>query len=422
MGVLVVLLAARPALGGFASGGERDGAVRRLVTVVRAPDADAASREITTRIIAELMADGVPVMALTCAPEDAACAALSDGRTLGTVVVQGHGVSRTVEVRVESGPDANRVHRLAAEASGRGPAALAVRTVELLRAMSLDGDETSTAERPMRPMRPMPTPSTSLSSPPPPPLLPWPSRSSSPSPTGGIRRASLGEPATAPPPPPLAAPVRAGTTGATDATATQVRVAPTSVLAAPVAPTAARPAHSLNLTATVGAAMIGSFSGLNNGFGPTARVGRQISDDRFMLSLFLLGPAFGKDQQNAAGNIVVMQGLVAIDLDVHAPTGKRVMFRAGVGSGFYVIRVSGQPALAFMGGDTIAIGRSDSAVSIAISGSAGLVAKLHPDVGVFVDARLFVISPTPVVLLGGSEVGRAGNPGIVLASGIEVRL
>jgi hypothetical protein len=40
----------------------------------------------------------------------------------------------------------------------------------------------------------------------------------------------------------------------------------------------------------------------------------------------------------------------------------------------------------------------------------------------FVDARLFLVTPTPVVLLNGVEVGRAGNPGLVVTSGIELRI
>jgi hypothetical protein len=71
---------------------------------------------------------------------------------------------------------------------------------------------------------------------------------------------------------------------------------------------------------------------------------------------------------------------------------------------------------------TMIAGRSTGAFSALLSWSAGVVANLRSDMGIFLDARLFVLTPTPQVNLSGMEVGRAANPQLTLTTGLEFRL
>lgn len=367
MGLAVALLGESASGAGFAPVSDNPGA-RPLVAVARARDADGICQEIATRIVAELMADGVPVMALTCATIDAACLAIPDTRAAATVLVQRWGGIPGVEVRAgdairtdrgrsRTGPDSGRVQRLAEADSGGGPAALAVRTVELLRAMLLEGVDA-----------PAPAPSSV---------------------------------------PPVRA--QAATEQLSDSEGVPEG---TWVLSLPSAPTGPH-----KIVITVGVAMIGSFAGLGAGFGPALRFGRRTLD-HVDLSVFLAGPAFARDQHNPMGSVTVSQELAAIEADLLAMPWNGVVLRTGAGIGLYHIHVDGhvQP------GDSVLTGTSGAGSSAAVIWSAGAVANLRPDVGLFLDARLFLVTPTPVVLLNGSEVGRAGNPGIVLTSGIELRI
>jgi hypothetical protein len=61
---------------------------RAMVAVVKAPDADGACQEIVTRIVAELMADGVSVVALTCPAADPTCLTGSGARVSAVVLVR----------------------------------------------------------------------------------------------------------------------------------------------------------------------------------------------------------------------------------------------------------------------------------------------------------------------------------------------
>ena len=108
---------------------------------------------------------------------------------------------------------------------------------------------------------------------------------------------------------------------------------------------------------------------------------------------------------------------------------RRFVLRVGIGAGVYHISINGRPPQdagfpvdAVPPGTTFVTGRNTGALSGLLSWSAGVVANLRPHIGVFLDGRMFVLTPTPVVSLSGLEVGRVGNPQISLSAGLEFRL
>jgi hypothetical protein len=344
---------------------------QRLVAVVRSPDADGASQEIATRIVAELMADGIPVVVLTCSSVDPVCMAVSGTPVSAIVLVQrqNNNVS-AVEVRAggavakERGAwspavlDGGRVQRVADGEAGGSPAALAIRTVELLRAMLIEVSEQQ-ADAPTGPA----------------------GHQTSETPAAVVHQT-----------------VDTGTRGLL-----------------PIGPR--------NLTLSMGLAVFGGLQGLSTSYGPTLSLGRRTSD-HVLLSAVLAGPSFGRDQKGVSGTVSVRHELAMLQADLLGLFLNRFVLRAGFGAGVYHVHIQGQSN----GGDfdpftgqPLHPGRSDGAFAGLLAWSAGAAVNLWPDVGLFVDGRLFVLTPTPVVLLDTFEVGRVGNPGVVVTSGLELR-
>jgi hypothetical protein len=356
-----------------------DGERRRLVAVIRAPDADGGCQEIVTRIIAELMAGGVPVVALTCPSDDLECMAVSGVSVSAIVLVQRRNNIRAVEVRAgavfeSSGRpspvvarDFGRVQRVADSESGGGASALAVRTVELLRAMLMEVADSSSAS------------------------------SSS---------ASTGDP------------------GPAADVAVRQSIDPEPVSGTKVKEKSAPvPTGSHNFTIKVGAAVIGGFSRLDAAYGPALSVGR-LTSPHVLLSVTLAGPAFGRDQSNELGTVSIRHEMAKLEASLVGLFWNRLVLRAGVGGGLYHIHVDGQinnGGGMFVDLPPPSMG-SAGAFSWLLSWSAGIVANLRPDFGLFLDGGLFVLTPTQVIKLGGLEVGRAGSPGMVVTGGVELRL
>ncbi|MBC8132719.1 MAG: hypothetical protein H7X95_07035, partial [Deltaproteobacteria bacterium] len=225
--------------------------VGRVVAVIRAPGADSVCQEIVTRIVAELMTDGVPVVALTCPTDEAAqadCLAVAGTRVSAVVAVHRRDDIRSVEVRtgvtavslsqrsggLVSAKAGGRVHRLADSGTGAVPAALAIRTVELLKAMSVEAVD-SEPETPVEEPKAQPVDLESI------------------------------------------------------------QVATKSVDSRPFGSNSVVPVGPRNITMSVGAMVFGGFAQLASAYGPTLTVGRRTSD-HVLLSLVLAGPMFAGDQ------------------------------------------------------------------------------------------------------------------------------
>jgi hypothetical protein len=355
---------------------------RTMIAVVRTPDADRGCQEIVNRIVAELMADGVSVVALTCPAGDPTCLAGSGARVSAIVLVQVRDNVRAVEVHasetasgrmvpatVTAASSTARVQRVADADTGGAPATLAVRTVEMLRAMLVEGPDTGPA----------------------------------------VRRTAAVTPA-----PPM------------------VRARPQKEEEdeedSPPAATGLVAVGPFNLTMNVGVAMFTGAGGLNNAFGPAFSIGRRTSD-HIVLSLALAGPGFARDQSNVAGSVSVRREMAAFQADVIGLFLGHLVLRGGMAAGVSHIAIEGHPVNGGFssppggfGAPTIVSGRSTGAFSGLLSWSAGLVANWRPDMGIFVDARLFVLTPTPQVNLNGVAVGRAANPQLALTAGLEFRL
>ena len=108
----------------------------------------------------------VSVVALTCPAAAPTCVAGSGARVSAIVLVQVHDNVRAVEVHASESaspgrmvaasatPSAARVQRVADADTGGAPATLAVRTVEMLRAMLVEAPDASPAIRRAAPVAP----------------------------------------------------------------------------------------------------------------------------------------------------------------------------------------------------------------------------------------------------------------------------
>ena len=350
-----------------------------MVAVVRAADADVPSQEVAMRIIAELMASGVPVVALTCEPGAPTCASIAGERVLATVVVARHDDVPAIEVHPGGSlrrasavlvgtpaPPVGSYRAGGALAAGEGPGALAVRAVELVRVILLEVSDS--VEEPDR-----------------------------------------GAAASAGTAPPVGQAVsrRAAPPADDDDAVGADRDAP--------------PPEAARLAGRMGALALGSLNGLSTGYGPALSVAHRTAR-HVGLSLLLAGPAFGTDRFSADGSHVsVRQELVVAGADLVGSLGTRWIVGTGFGVGAYHVQVTGHPTNLVFNAPA-SVGRSTGGFSTMLTWSVSAVANLRHDVGLFVDGRLFVLTPTPVVLLNGTEIGRAGNPGLLVTAGIELRI
>jgi hypothetical protein len=351
---------------------------RPLVAVVRAaaaeggPRHDDATQEIATRVIAELMAAGIAVMAVACGTDDPACLAPSQPGLLATVMVSDQPSGPALEIKAAGlATGTARAWRLGAEADGESrPAALAVRTVELVRALLLEpppgtmavGDDAVRSE-PTQDLRE--DADTDGDDDDDDDDVAWQQGEDDPL-DDAVERKSK------PPPPP-----------------------------------------AFMMAASVGMAVMGSFAGIGASYGPTLRFVRRTSE-HVALSVFLAGPLFASKLEAPTGTVRVRQEMLAAEVSLTGKLGPRVQSRAGLGAGAYHIAVNGN---VYDRGS----GRQEGAFCVAITWSLGLMATLRPDLGLFVDGAMVLLTPTPVVLLQGFELGRAGNPGVLVSSGIEWR-
>src|SRR5262245_7892237 len=103
------------------------------VAVVREPDADPTCQEIATRIVAELMSDGFVVASLICDARDGACPVRAGAPGAAVVEVRVRDNVHVVDIRA-----AGVLRSVADQPSGGGAASLAVRTADVLRALSAE--------------------------------------------------------------------------------------------------------------------------------------------------------------------------------------------------------------------------------------------------------------------------------------------
>lgn len=346
---------------------ERNG--DKLVAVLKGSASDVSCQEIVTRIVAELMADGIPVIALACSAAHASCLPESGVHPFATVLVERRVSGRVVEVRAgESIEDLDapgtpvpaetgHVRRLTDSDAAGGPAALAIRAVELLKAMLLELDDAS-------------PPATETKG-------------------AVVQRADV------------------------DAITTVAKTAPPS--------SSVVPTGRYNLTLDFGVAMLGGFGGLRTAFGPSIAVGRR-SSEHVLLSGVLEGPTYAPEQISTFGSAKVRHEMLLLRADLLGLFWDAVVLRAGIGTGIYHIHVDGRGVFSDVNGLTDVVRGSGGGFAVALAWSVGMVANLRSDLGIFLDGSMFVLTPTPLVSLNTVEVGRAGNPGLVLSMGVEFRL
>jgi hypothetical protein len=348
-------------------------AAQRMVAVVRTVGAGAEAQEVATRIIAELMASEVAIVAVSCAELDTACSAPPAKNIVATVLIVGR--ARFPRVAVLGPSHAGKRERIdVTSAAGAAPTALAVRTMEVLRAMLLEPDAAV-------------------------PAAASPASSPAPSSNGPRPRA-------------LAAPPLASA-------AVEAKGQDEDEVEGP--PEEPNPLASSRAAVRLGPTWFGSVSGLVSSFGAAASL-LVPATPKVQFSAFLAGGAFGHDEQTADGVASVTQALGLVQAELHGTLGRRFGLSSGLGVGFHYLRVEGSARRPLSDAPPAAgASHTDGRFSPAFSGSMGATVAVSRVLALFLEGRVFFLTQIPVVLVNGAEVGQTGDPGLSLTAGIEFR-
>lgn len=333
---------------------------RSTVAVIRATEGGAAGQELATRIIAELTASSVGVLTIGCAVIDAACLGVPRTNVAATVLVFQRNRLAAVEVRVPQ--IAGRERRIdVGSGEDASPAALAVRTAEVLHTVLLESPE---------------------------------------APQASDRQAAAAAVSTRPD-------ERRGTQIDDDEGTSVARSSP---LLAPATP----PALALRL----GAAMFGSPGGLAPSFGAAATVLHPLTG--FLDgALSFSGAALGGQEQSPAGEATVEQALALVQIALRGTLARSLTGRIGLGAGVHYLRVAGSRAPPFLDS---APAVTESRLSPAFAGTASAAVALSRHLAVFVEGQVYFLTRIPVILIDDTEVGRTGAPGLALVAGGEFHL
>ena len=346
---------------------------RPLVLLVRPAGLDRQADEVATRILAELMANDVPVFAVRCATPGAACEPVefAAARIRATILVSRRDDILAVEVRAG---DSERVVSLPLPGGarpaayrtlpisyltleGQDSASVAVRTVEVVRALSMDDDPGNES----------------------------PSEAPHADPVHVVQVAD------------------------------SLRASPPVVAVPDVDLVANDRAHPTTFEVGVGA--LRSFDRLGNGFAPVLRL-RHVAKEHLEIWVSAMGPTVGRDLSNASGTVALRQELLEVGASLVGHLREPFWVRMGLGLGIYHLHVEGSPSIVSQtrGAGPHEDGRFSGMMSWSVAAGANLRGRLS----VFVDGRLFVLSPAPSVTLLTEEIGRSGNPGAIMTVGVGI--
>jgi hypothetical protein len=343
---------------------------QRMVAVVRPVGAEAEAREVATRIIAELMANEIPIVAISCDTLDAACATPADRNVAATVLIAG--TSRFPTVAVFGPSREGKPQRIDVVFKGAAsPTALAVRTMEVLRVLLL---EPVAAE-----------------------VAPAPSSSAAP-------------PGRAPPPRPVAEPPPRESPKTADEEEEVVE------------PVERIPFAWTRRAVRFGPTWFGSVSGLVSSFGAAVSLIAPTSR-HLQFSVFLAGGAFGRDERTVDGVASIKQALGVAQMEWHGVVGSRLGLSGGLGFGLHYFQVDGQVlGVNPLGPGTVLSPLTSRRFSPAFSGSLGATVAVGRQLALFLEGRVYFLTQIPVVQVNSVEVGRTGDPGLSLTAGVEFRL
>jgi len=127
----------------------------------------------------------------------------------------------------------------------------------------------------------------------------------------------------------------------------------------------------------------------------------------FMLRLDVVGPAFQSGLSDEAGTAVVRQELALVDLAWAPMVGQWVAPFVAIGGGPYHLHVQGTASESGFQGTS-----NDVWAGFGTAG-AGLGVRLAQGVSLAAEGDVLLITPHPVVTIGGQTVASAGSPSLV---------
>jgi hypothetical protein len=161
-----------------------------------------------------------------------------------------------------------------------------------------------------------------------------------------------------------------------------------------------------------GALTLDGLQGIGLAVGPTIAVSRGFGP--WFARIALAGPLLGPDLQTTTGSATVRQEMGALEFgwaSVPAPIGVDVWG----GAGGYDLHTDGSASAPYraLGGDV---------ASFVTTAGVGALAQLSPRVLLALDLSAVVLTPQPIVVIAGRDVGSAGLPSIGASLGLLVGL
>ncbi|HUJ63746.1 MAG TPA: hypothetical protein VLX92_34840 [Kofleriaceae bacterium] len=177
--------------------------------------------------------------------------------------------------------------------------------------------------------------------------------------------------------------------------------------AAPPPPPAAPPHLAVELAPAIAIAP--------GGLGPTAQASfaaRYRVTPAIEIGAGVLAPLSDATVSAAQGKASIAITAPTVEADYVARVGDFAL-RAGLGAGAAWLRMTGKPAADYVG--------RDASVTSALGFARGSIGRpLGPRVRLWLDTRLAIAAPRPVVVFAGDSVARWGRPAVIVALGLDL--
>jgi hypothetical protein len=162
----------------------------------------------------------------------------------------------------------------------------------------------------------------------------------------------------------------------------------------------------------VGALALHGLSAIGLAVGPTVSFSH--GEGPWFARVTLAGPLLGPELRTAAGSAAIRQELAALSLG-WASDPRPLGAYAWVGAGGFDLHASGSAAVPYRG-------TSGDVVSFLATAGLGGLARLGPRVALSAELMVVFLDPEPVVVVAGSDAGRAGTPSVGASLGLLVGL
>jgi hypothetical protein len=161
-----------------------------------------------------------------------------------------------------------------------------------------------------------------------------------------------------------------------------------------------------------GALALHGLRGIGLAAGPTVGVSHGVGP--WFGRVTLAGPLLGPALNTAAGSGTIRQELAAIEVG-WATAPKPLGAYVWVGAGGFDLHTDGSAVAPYRG-------TSGDVVSFLWTAGVGGLARIGPRVALTAELEAIVLDPQPVVVIAGSDAGRAGGPSVGASLGVLVGL